>query len=51
MFAQLRLGPNGVEAVLPYGTLSAYEQEVLDKLVPDLIVQAKKGIDFVNAKK
>lgn len=42
-----RLGPNGVEEVLPYGELSAYEQETLDKMVPDLITQAQKGIDFV----
>jgi malate dehydrogenase len=41
-----RLGPNGVEEVLPYGNLSAFEQEGLDKLVPDLIVQANKGINF-----
>ena len=42
----VRLGPNGVEEVLPYGKLSAFEQESLDKLVPDLIVQANKGINF-----
>lgn len=41
-----RLGPNGVEEVLAYGKLSAFEQEGLDKLVPDLIVQANKGINF-----
>ncbi|CAE7659636.1 MMDH, partial [Symbiodinium microadriaticum] len=32
--------------VMPYGQLSAFEQESLDKLVPDLIVQANKGINF-----
>ena len=40
------LGPNGVSEVHGYGTLSAYEQDVLDKAVPDLIAQAEKGIAF-----
>lgn len=48
---KLKLGPNGVEAILPYGPLSEFEQESLDKLVPDLIVQAKKGVDFVTKPK
>ena len=42
-----RLGPNGVEEVLHFGEISSYEQETLDKMIPDLITQAKKGIDFV----
>merc|ERR1719197_2301696 len=42
-----RLGPNGVEEVLPYGKLSSMEQDVLDKMIPDLVAQAKKGIEFV----
>lgn len=45
---KVRLGPNGAEEVLPFGPLSAFEQEGLDKLVPDLIVQANKGISFAN---
>ncbi len=40
------LGPGGVSEVHGYGTLSAYEQDVLDKAVPDLIAQAEKGIAF-----
>ena len=43
-----RLGPNGVEEVLPYGKISTYEQETLDKMIPDLQAQAQKGIDFVK---
>ena len=43
-----RLGPNGVEEVLPYGTLSAPEQATLDAMIPDLVAQAKKGKDFVS---
>jgi hypothetical protein len=42
------LGPNGVEEIKSFGVLSPYEQIALDKLVPDLIAQAKKGVDFVN---
>jgi malate dehydrogenase len=48
----VRLGQNGVEEILPYGKLSAFEQDILDKMIPDLISQAKKGVDFVqNANK
>lgn len=43
-----RLGPNGVEEVMHYGKLSPFEQDVLDKMVPDLIAQGKKGVDFAN---
>lgn len=47
----VRLGPNGVEEVLSFGKLSAFEQKGLDAMLPDLISQAKKGIEFVkNAK-
>ena len=41
------LGPGGVETIHGYGTLSAFEQDVLDKAVPDLIAQAEKGVKFV----
>lgn len=47
----VRLGPQGVEEVLPFGKLSDVEQANLDAMLPDLITQAQKGIDFVaNAK-
>ena len=42
------LGPGGVSEVHGYGTLSSYEQDVLDKAVPDLIAQAEKGIAFAG---
>jgi len=45
---KVRLGPQGAEEVLPFGNVSAYEQGLLDKLVPDLIVQANKGINHVK---
>lgn len=44
----VRLGPNGVEEVLHYGKLSAFEQKGLESMLPDLIAQAKKGVDFVK---
>ncbi len=44
----VRLGPNGVEEVLHYGKLSAFEQKGLDAMLPDLVAQAKKGVDFVK---
>lgn len=50
-FSQVRLGPNGVEEVLHYGTLSAAEQATLDAMIPDLVAQAKKGVEFVKASK
>ncbi|CAM9295970.1 unnamed protein product [Chrysoparadoxa australica] len=42
------LGPNGVEEVHGYGKLSAFEQKMLEANIPDLITQAKKGVDFTK---
>jgi len=47
----VRLGPNGVEEVLPFGPLSASEQVSLDSMIPDLIAQAKKGVEFAKGSK
>lgn len=44
----VRLGPNGVEEVLSFGKLSAFEQKGLDAMLPDLIAQAKKGVEFAK---
>lgn len=44
----VRLGPNGVEEILPFGSLSEFEQKGLDAMIPDLIAQAKKGVEFVK---
>ena len=41
-------GPNGVEQVLPFGTLSAYEQQWFDKMLPDLKQQIVKGVEYAN---
>lgn len=43
-----KFGKDGIEQVLGYGTLSAYEQAWLDKLLPELKAQIKKGEEFVN---
>ena len=42
------LGPKGVEEIHAYGALSAFEQENFDKMMPDLVAQAAKGVAFVK---
>jgi malate dehydrogenase len=42
----VRLGPNGIEEILPFGPLSAFEQQGLDAMIPDLVAQAAKGVKF-----
>jgi malate dehydrogenase len=43
-----KFGPSGVEQVLGYGELSAYEKAWFDKMMPELKGQIQKGVDFVN---
>lgn len=43
-----KFGKEGVEEVLGYGALSAYEQEWFDKMIPDLKKQIEKGVAFAN---
>lgn len=43
-----KFGPNGVEEVLGFGELSAYEKQWFDKMIPDLKKQIQKGVDFAN---
>lgn len=43
-----KFGPTGVEEVLGYGTLTPYEQQWFDKMMPDLKAQIQKGVDFVG---
>ena len=40
--------PAGVEEVLPFGELSAYEKGWFDKMLPELKAQIQKGVDFAN---
>ncbi len=49
-FAQpVRLGKNGLEEVLGYGELSAYEQAALDSMLDTLKGDIDKGVEFANA--
>lgn len=43
-----RLGRDGVDQVLPFGTLSALEQQNLDEMLPTLKQQVEKGINFAK---
>lgn len=45
---QCTLGKEGVSEVHGYGTLSPFEQALVDENVPALIKMAKKGADFVK---
>ena len=44
-----KFGPNGVEEVLGFGEISAYEQGWLDKMLPELKKQIAKGEDFASS--
>lgn len=43
-----KLGPNGVEEHLSYGTLNEYEQGLLTAAIPELKESIEKGVKFVN---
>lgn len=50
-FAQsVKLGPKGVEEILPIGELSPEEKILLDECKVALKKNIKKGVDFINAK-
>ena len=44
----VRLGANGVEEILPYGELSAFEQKAKDDMLEGLRGDIKIGVEFVN---
>ena len=44
----MRLGPNGVEEILSYGTLSAREQGLMEAMLDELKGNIAKGVAFVN---
>ncbi|KLJ11349.1 malate dehydrogenase, partial [Blastomyces silverae] len=46
--SNVRLGPNGVEEILPIGKVSAYEQKLLDACLVDLKKNIAKGVEFVK---
>jgi malate dehydrogenase len=43
-----KFGPSGVEEVLGFGEMSAYEKGWYDKMMPELKAQIQKGVDFAN---
>lgn len=45
----VRLGPNGVEEILSYGELSAFEQKAKEDMLEGLRGDIQLGVDFVNA--
>lgn len=48
-FAQpVRLGKNGVDEILSYGEISAYEQELYDAMIDELKGNISKGVEFAN---
>jgi malate dehydrogenase len=44
----LRLGRDGVEAILPLGQLNAYEEQGMQALEKELAGSIQKGVDFVS---
>jgi malate dehydrogenase len=43
-----KFGKDGIEEVLGFGQLSAYEKQWFDKMLPDLKKQIAKGVEFAN---
>lgn len=46
----VRLGKNGVEEILPYGELSAFEQHAKEAMLEGLRGDIQLGVEFVNGK-
>jgi malate dehydrogenase len=46
--AQVELGPNGVSNILPLGSLSQYERDLLTAAIPELQDNIVKGASFIN---
>eukprot|EP00475_Leptophrys_vorax_P019441 TRINITY_DN2657_c0_g1_i1.p1 TRINITY_DN2657_c0_g1~~TRINITY_DN2657_c0_g1_i1.p1 ORF type:complete len:341 (-),score=31.10 TRINITY_DN2657_c0_g1_i1:89-1111(-) len=49
--ARVRLGPRGVEEVLPIGSIIPYEERAIRKAIPELAASIQAGIDFVHGQK
>merc|ERR1712014_304721 len=43
------LGTEGVETIHDYGTVTAHEQKLIEDMMPDLIAQGKKGVEWAAA--
>ncbi|KAG5289061.1 malate dehydrogenase [Histoplasma ohiense] len=46
--SNVRLGPNGVEEIVPVGAISPYEQKLVDACLVDLKKNIAKGVEFVK---
>jgi len=46
--SNVELGPNGAEKIHPVGSITDYEQKLLDACVADLAKNIQKGVDFVK---
>merc|ERR1712179_230383 len=44
----VELGPNGVKEVRPIGAISAYEEQLLQEMLPELIGQIQKGVEYAT---
>jgi malate dehydrogenase len=42
------MGKEGVETVHGYGTVNAFEEKLIADMIPDLIAQAKKGVEWAK---
>ncbi|CAE6475048.1 unnamed protein product [Rhizoctonia solani] len=48
---RVKLGPSGVEKILPLGNLSEYEAGLVKAAVPELKDNISKGVNFIEASK
>jgi malate dehydrogenase len=44
----VELGPDGVKKINGFGTLSDYEQKLLDEMLPELKAQIAKGVEYAE---
>ncbi|CAE6407301.1 unnamed protein product [Rhizoctonia solani] len=48
---RIKLGPNGVEKILPLGNLSKYESGLVEAAITELKDNITKGVNFIEASK
>ena len=44
--SKVTLGPDGVDTIHGLGEITAYEEKLIEDMLPDLIAQAEKGVAF-----
>ncbi|MCJ1422147.1 hypothetical protein MMC29_000026 [Sticta canariensis] len=47
---KVKLGPDGIREIQPYGTMNDVEKKALDECVPELKSSISKGVDFAHGK-